>query len=140
MPDPTRLGVKIERAGDVLTFVLDNADHGNEIHGAMFDAMLSELQRQASRPVARVLRIRARGKVFCTGRERAGRDAATIHHESARLMEFKRALRVSPLISVAEVQGDAFGFGFGLAIVCDFVYVAENAALGFPEMKFGLAP
>jgi methylglutaconyl-CoA hydratase len=38
------------------------------------------------------------------------------------------------------VQGDAFGFGFGLAIVCDFVYVAENAALGFPEMKFGLAP
>jgi enoyl-CoA hydratase/carnithine racemase len=49
-------------------------------------------------------------------------------------------LRVSPLISVAEVQGDAFGFGFGLAIVCDFVYVAETAALGFPEMKFGLAP
>jgi len=49
-------------------------------------------------------------------------------------------LRVSPLISVAEVQGDAFGFGFGLAIVCDFVYVAESAALGFPEMKFGLAP
>ena len=86
------------------------------------------------------LRIRARGKVFCTGRERAGRDAATIHHESARLIEFKRALRISPLISVAEVQGDAFGFGFGLAIVSDFVYVSENAALGFPEMKFGLAP
>ena len=38
------------------------------------------------------------------------------------------------------MQGDAFGFGFGLAIVCDFVYVAESAALGFPEMKFGLAP
>ena len=75
MPDPTRLGVKIERAGDVLTFVLDNADHGNEIDGAMFDAMLSELQCEVSRPVALVLRIRARGKVFCTGRERAGRLA-----------------------------------------------------------------
>jgi enoyl-CoA hydratase/carnithine racemase len=106
----------------------------------MFDAMLGELRREASHPAARVLRLRARGKVFCTGRERAGRDAETIHHESARLIEFKRALRVSPLISVAEVQGDAFGFGFGLAIVCDFVFVAETAALGFPEMKFGLAP
>jgi enoyl-CoA hydratase/carnithine racemase len=133
-------GVVIERAGDVLTFTLNNSEHENEVTGAMFDAMLAELRREAARPSARVLRLRARGKVFCTGRERAGRDAAAIHRESARLIEFKRALRVSPLISVAEVQGDAFGFGFGLAIVCDFVYVAEGAALGFPEMKFGLAP
>jgi methylglutaconyl-CoA hydratase len=133
-------GVVIERAGDVLNFTLNNSDRGNEVTGAMFDAMLGELRREASHPAARVLRLRVRGKVFCTGRERAGRDAETIHHESARLIEFKRALRVSPLISVAEVQGDAFGFGFGLAIVCDFVFVAETAALGFPEMKFGLAP
>ncbi|HWY74398.1 MAG TPA: enoyl-CoA hydratase/isomerase family protein, partial [Verrucomicrobiae bacterium] len=114
-------GVVIERAGDVLNFTLNNSEHENEVTGAMFDAMLAELRREAAQPSARVLRIRARGKVFCTGRERAGRDAAAIHHESARLIEFKRALRVSPLISVAEVQGDAFGFGFGLAIVCDFV-------------------
>ena len=133
-------GVAIERAGDVLNFTLDNSEQGNEVTGAMFDAMLAELRREAAHPSARVLRLRARGKVFCTGRERAGRDAASIHHESARLIEFKRALRISPLISVAEVQGDAFGFGFGLAIVCDFVYVSESASLGFPEMKFGLAP
>ena len=133
-------GVLIERAGEVLNFTLNNSGRENEVTGAMFDAMLTELRREVAHPSARVLRIRAHGKVFCTGRERAGRDAAAIHHESARLIEFKRALRVSPLISVAEVQGDAFGFGFGLAIVCDFVYVAESAALGFPEMKFGLAP
>src|SRR6266849_7303920 len=133
-------GVVIEQAGDVLNFTLNNSEQANEVTGAMFDAMLAELRREASLPSARVLRLRARGKVFCTGRERAGRDAALIHHESARLIEFKRALRISPLISVAEVQGDALGFGFGLAIVCDFVYVAESAALGFPEMKFGLAP
>jgi methylglutaconyl-CoA hydratase len=133
-------GLGIERDSDVLTFTLDNAEHGNEVTGPMFDAMLAELRAEASRPSARVLRIRARGKVFCTGRERAGRDAVAIHKESARLIELKRALRTSPLISIAEVQGDAFGFGFGLAIVCDFVYVAENASLGFPEMRFGLAP
>jgi len=103
----------IERAGDVLTFTLDNAEHGNEVTGPMFDAMLAELRTEASRPSARVLRVRARGKVFCTGRERAGRDVAAIHKESARLMELKRALRASPLISVAEVQGDAFGSASG---------------------------
>lgn len=41
---------------------------------------------------------------------------------------------------MAEVQGGAFGFGFGLAIVCDFVVVTENASLAFPEMRCGLAP
>jgi methylglutaconyl-CoA hydratase len=133
-------GVRIERAGDVLTFTLDNPEHGNEVSGPMFDAMLAELQAEASRPRARVLRMRARGKVFCTGRERAGRDVAAIRRECTRLIELKRALRFSPLISVAEVQGDAFGFGLGLAIVCDFVLVAERAALGFPEMRAGLAP
>jgi methylglutaconyl-CoA hydratase len=133
-------GIVIERTADVLTFTLDNTEHGNEVTGPMFDAMLAELRSEAYRPNARVLRIRARGNIFCTGRERAGRDVEAIRHESARILELKRTLRASPLISVSEVQGDAFGFGFGLAIVCDFALVAENAALGFPEMRSGLAP
>jgi methylglutaconyl-CoA hydratase len=136
----TAPGLVIELAGDVLAFTLDNAEHGNQITGAMFDAMLATLQEEASRPSARVLRIRARGKVFCTGRERAGRDVETIRNEAARIIEVKRSLRTSPLISVAEVQGDAFGFGFGLAILCDFVLVAEHASLKFPEMRSGLPP
>ena len=130
----------IERAGDVLTFTLDNAERGNEVSGVMFDAMLTELEREARRPEARVLRIRARGKVFCTGRERKGQDVQGVRDEALRLIEVKRLLRTSSLICVAEVQGDAFGFGFGLAIVCDMVLVAEHAALGFPEMRSGLAP
>jgi methylglutaconyl-CoA hydratase len=134
------VGLVIQRVGDVLTFTLNDAQQGNEVTGAMFEAMLAELRAEAVRPRARVLRVRARGNVFCTGRERAGRDVEAIRQESARIMELKRALRGSPLISVAEVQGDAFGFGFGLAIVCDFVLVAEHAALGFPEMRSGLAP
>src|SRR5580692_4393053 len=133
-------GVIIEREREVLTFTLDNAEHGNEVTGTMFDAMLAELRAEALRPSARVLRIRARGKVFCTGRERAGRDVVSVRNESARLIELKKMLRASPLISVAEVQGDAFGFGFGLAIVCDFVLVAEHAELGFPEIRSSLAP
>jgi methylglutaconyl-CoA hydratase len=134
------LGVRIDRGGDVLTFTLDNSNHGNQVTGAMFDAMLAELDKENARPRARVLRIRARGPVFCTGRERAALTRAAIRRESDRILKFKAALRSSPLISIAEVQGDAFGFGFGLAIVCDFALVAENASLAFPEMRHGLAP
>ena len=133
-------GVVVDHSADVLTFTLDNSSHGNEVTGAMFDAMLVELRKEASKPRARVLRIRARGNVFCTGRERAGRTPAAIRRESARLIKFKAALRSSPLITIAEIHGDAFGFGFGLAIVCDFALVAEHASLSFPEMRSGLAP
>jgi methylglutaconyl-CoA hydratase len=149
MTTPPRLGndgknttplVEILREGDVLSFTLNNPSCGNEITGLMFDAMLAELRAEALHPSARVLRIRARGNVFCAGRERAAREPSAIHAEVARVIDFKRVLRTSSLISLAEVQGDAFGFGFGLAIVCDFVLVAEPASLGFPEMRNGLAP
>ncbi len=49
-------------------------------------------------------------------------------------------LRASSLITIAEVQGDAFGFGFGLAILCDFTLVSSSAKLAFPEMRKGLPP
>ena len=133
-------GLKIERAGDLLTFTLNNPAKGTSVTGAMLDAMLNVLRSQATHPSARVLVIRATGDVFCTSRERAGRDVASIRQESARILEFKRALRTTNLISIAAVQGDAMGFGFGLAIICDFVVVAQHASLGFPEMRSGLAP
>jgi methylglutaconyl-CoA hydratase len=140
-PSPLRVpGLLIERAGNVLFFTLDNIERGNQVTGAMFDAMVGELQREASHNAARVLRIRARGKVFCSGRERTGRSAEAIRFEAARIIEVKRLLRTTPLISVAEVQGDALGFGFGLAILCDFAFVAKHAQLGFPEMRNGLPP
>ena len=139
MSNPTPL-VEIYRTPDVLTFTLNNPDHGNEVTGPMFDAMLAELRAESPNPRARVLRIRANGKVFCTGRERAAHDEKSVRAEVARLIDFKRLVRTSSLISVAEVQGDAFGFGMGLAIVTDFPLVAETASLCFPEMTHGLAP
>jgi methylglutaconyl-CoA hydratase len=136
LPDP----VVIDRSGEILTFTLNNAEAGNEVTGPMFDAMIAALRTEATMPMARVLRIRARGEVFCAGRERAGTDAVSIHREVSRLIELKRLLRASSLITIAEVQGDAFGFGFGLAILCDFTLVSSGAKLAFPEMRHGLPP
>ncbi|MFM0756203.1 enoyl-CoA hydratase/isomerase family protein [Paraburkholderia strydomiana] len=132
--------VVIEHTGDVLTFTLNRQDVGNEVSVAMFAAMSDALRSEAVQPKARVLCIRANGDVFCTGRERAGRDAVSIRTEVARLIELKRLVRNTSLISIAQVQGDALGFGFGLAILCDFTLVASSARLGFPEMRNGLPP
>jgi enoyl-CoA hydratase/carnithine racemase len=63
-----------------------------------------------------------------------------MRRESRRVLDLKRALRNASLISVAEVQGHATGFGFGMAILSDFALVAEGAKLAFPEMRAGLPP
>jgi enoyl-CoA hydratase/carnithine racemase len=132
-------GVSIERTADELIFTLDNGT-GNPVTGAMMDAMMAELRAEHAGPRARILRLKARGSAFCTGRERAGRDVDSLRREATRIIDYKRALRATNLISIAEVQGDAAGFGFGLAILCDFSLVAETAQLSFPEMKHGLPP
>ncbi|HEX7814743.1 enoyl-CoA hydratase/isomerase family protein [Dyella sp.] len=135
---PAKVG--ITREGECLVFTLDNPQAGNEITGAMFDDMLHSLRSEAASPMARVLRIRANGDVFCRGRERAGRDASAIRTEVARLIALKQAVRETSMISIAEVQGDAAGFGIGLAVLCDFTLVADHATLCFPEMRKGLPP
>lgn len=132
-------GVRIQQEGRVVSFTLARPEAGNEISGEMFDAMLASL-RSPQAEAASVLRIRAEGPAFCLGRERGGRDEASIRAEVARLLALKQAIRNSPLISVAEVQGDAAGFGMGMAILCDFTLIAEGAVLSFPEMRKGLAP
>jgi methylglutaconyl-CoA hydratase len=132
-------GVSIERTADELIFTLDNGT-GNPVTGAMMEAMMAELRAEHAAPRARILRLRAQGAAFCTGRERAGRDVESLRREAARIIDYKRALRAINLISIAEVQGDAAGFGFGLAILCDFALVADSAKLSFPEMKHGLPP
>ncbi len=135
-PSPTDR-LHVAEASGVLTFTLNNPAAGNEIDGAMFDGMLAAL---AAASAPRVLRLRANGPAFCTGRERAGTDAASMHAEVARLIALKKALRATPLITIAEVQGDAHGFGMGLAILCDFTLVSNAATLAFPEMRKGLPP
>ncbi|HEY4067150.1 MAG TPA: enoyl-CoA hydratase/isomerase family protein [Burkholderiaceae bacterium] len=132
--------VAVHEQSGVLSVTLENPEAGNEVTSPMFATMLEVLAAQASRPSARVLHLRAKGSIFCTGRERSGKDALSLHAEVTRLIALKKALRNTPLITIAEVQGDAKGFGLGLAILCDFTLVSSSASLAFPEMRKGLPP
>ena len=89
---------------------------------------------------AHVLRLRSRGAAFCLGRERAGSTPGELRRESHVLAALQRGLRRSPLISVAEVQGDAAGFGVGVAASCDVAVAAADCRFSFPEVGIGLAP
>jgi enoyl-CoA hydratase/carnithine racemase len=91
---------------------------------------------------AHVLRVRSVGEAFCLGRERGGTSTApgTVRGEAETLVAVTRAFRSTRLVTVAEVQGDAAGFGAGVVAACDVAVAVADARFYFPEVSIGLAP
>jgi methylglutaconyl-CoA hydratase len=132
-------GLGLERSGCVLVATIAKGD-GNHFSAAMIDALAAAVEQGGADPALRFVRIRARGPVFCTGRERGGSTVAELRAEGARIVRLNEALRTSPLVSLAEVHGDAAGFGAGLVGACDVAVASEGARFSFPEITFGVAP
>lgn len=89
---------------------------------------------------AHVLRLRSAGEVFCLGREREGATPGELRTEASVLVAMTRAMRGTRLVTVAEVTGDAAGFGVGVLAACDVTVASEGARFSFPEVGIGLAP
>jgi enoyl-CoA hydratase/carnithine racemase len=50
------------------------------------------------------------------------------------------ALLESPTVTIAAVSGACLGGGAEIAAACDFVLAAEDARIGFPEIRLGCFP
>lgn len=123
--------------GGVLLAVIDNGEQN-----LLTIAEVRELTAALLEPPegAHVLRVSAHGPTFCMGRERSASTPEDLRAETRALIALNRALQSSPLVSVAAVQGDAAGFGVGLAALCDIAVAAHTARLSFPEVTIELAP
>jgi len=93
---------------------------------------------------ARLLVVTGAGeRAFCAGTdlgELRGLDAEARLAKSAMARALLVRLSRSPLVSVAAINGLAFGGGLELAMACTLRIAAPHATMSLPEVKLGLLP
>ena len=132
-------GLESERQGAALVATVERGDQ-NSFTSEMIDTLADAIDGAAGDGSTRFVRIRARGPVFCVSRDRAGTTPEELRAEAGRIVRINETLRTAPLVSVAEVNGDAAGFGCGIVGACDIAVASEEARFWFPEITMGLAP
>ena len=137
-PADTVAGLAVDVADRVVTATIDRGDERNLLSMPACRALIALLTDPPDD--AHLLRLRARGPVFCLGREREADAPGDLRGEAETLVGLNRALRHSRLVTVAEVGGDAAGFGVGLAALADVAIADPAARFWFPEVRIDLAP
>ena len=67
-------------------------------------------------------------------------EAGEAHGLASRLADVVRSLEMLAKPVIAAVHGVALGGGLELAMGADFIYMADNAKVGQPEIKLGIIP
>src|ERR1700749_3199043 len=90
----------------------------------------------------RALVITGRNNTFCGGRIGAKglTNADDIAEVLNAILKVNAAIKELSVPLIAAVEGQAFGFGFGLTAQSDYAIAAENAVFSLPEMSHGLPP
>jgi methylglutaconyl-CoA hydratase len=135
----------IEKRGHTLAATAD-AGEGNLYSPAMIAQLGDAISDAAIDPDMRFVRLAARGPAFCLGRgapPAAGNGKPSpdaLRELAGAIVRVNELLQTTPLVVVAEVQGDAAGFGVGLVGNADVAVAADHSRFCFPEILGGFAP
>ena len=136
----------LQRRAAVIEVQLTRPEFRNAFAPPMIEALTGWARSTVSDADARVAVLSGAGPVFCAGadigwmREMRTCDAQRNREDAARLADMFEALAAVPFPLIARVHGAAIGGGAGLLAACDHVVAADDAILGFTEVRIGLLP
>ena len=125
---------------------LNRPDKRNALNGELVSGLKSLLTKAEADETVKVIVLRAKGETFCSGADLQslqrlqGFSYEENHEDSLRLKELFLQIYALKKIVIAQVQGHALAGGCGLACVCDFVFAAPQAKMGYTEVKIGFVP
>lgn len=131
-------GLTLSRQDDAVVWAV--IDRGPE--NLLTSQICQELTEFLQGPPAdvHVLVLAPAGANFCLGRERQAATLEELRREVGALVALNGALQATRVVTMAAVNGDAAGFGVGLASLCDVSIAVPSARFWFPEVELNLAP
>ena len=119
------------------TITLNKPDVLNALDETMVEQVHAALDACSD---ARVVVLRGSGRGFSAGRDLS--NASPLDEDARAILAdlfnpLVAKVRDLPMPTIAAVHGAALGVGFGLAMACDMIVVAEKSRLGSPFNKIG---
>jgi methylglutaconyl-CoA hydratase len=125
----------------IATVTLNRPDRRNALGIDLLEQLVAAIERLEGNSTQRVVILRGAGPVFSAGLDLwEAADISLVERSAAAVSRALSALRDSPLVTIAAVQGGAFAGGAGLLAACDIAIAAADARIGFPEARRGLLP
>jgi enoyl-CoA hydratase/carnithine racemase len=125
---------------------LAQPEQGNMLSLEAMRALAAEIRKAGQDSAVKIIRIRASGPAFCRGRAVSAPPATPPSAVQYRrtvaepILDVYRAMHESEVPLLAEVQGDAEGFGCALVVACDMAIAADTARFNLPELQKNLPP
>lgn len=130
----------------IATITLNRPEKRNALNDKVVMALREAFARAEVDSEAKVVVLRAKGKVFCAGADleylkQLQRNSFKDNLEdSHNLKSLFLQIYQHPKVVIAQVHGHAIAGGCGLASVCDFVFTVPEAGFGYTEVKIGFVP
>ncbi|MDB5476352.1 MAG: enoyl-CoA hydratase/isomerase family protein [Phenylobacterium sp.] len=149
VPDtsPTSDLVRIEATQQgAATVVLNRPHRKNAFDFDLISAMDDAFETLRGAEGVRVVFLRGAGGTFSAGadldwmREAADQTEADNREDAMAMAVMMKKLWDLPQLTVALVEGAAFGGGAGLAAICDLAIASRDAKFSFSEVRLGLIP
>lgn len=128
----------------IATIIFNRPKALNALNDALLDELSMALDKIASDEAIRVLILTGAGeKSFVAGADIT--ELARFNPLQGKQFSSKGQLIISKLQDlaipvIAAVNGFALGGGSEIALACDFIYAAETATFGLPEINLGIMP
>ena len=140
-PRPAYRHLRVARDGAVATVTLARPPV-NAVDLDVIDDFLRLVAELGDDGGVRAVILTGEGRTFCAGADVAMmRDLSPEHHRRVRRwVDVQAGLEALPKPVIAAINGHALGGGAELALACDLRLAADDAEIGFPEIRLGIFP